>query len=190
MYSNKILQNKVYEKIKIHFVLQQFSGTISTMNKPLVNYAFIDAQNLHISLSREGIKADLKKFRRYLSEKYGVGKAYMFMGYIPQCKGLYRRMEKAGFTLIYKKILYPQQRKIKGNCDAEMVLQIMKDWENYQQAVVITGDGDFYCVIEHLHKYQKLRKILAPSIRSCSDLLKLFTKSWLAYINKVPKILQ
>ena len=160
------------------------------MNKPLVNYAFIDTQNLHIALSCQNIKIDLKKFRRYLSEKYGVKKAYLFVGYIPQYKYLYRRMEKAGFNLVYKKIINPHHSNIKGNCDAEMVLQIMIDWEAYQQAVVVTGDGDFYCVIEHLEKHQKIRKILAPSSRSCSALMKLFPKNKLAYIQNIAKIIK
>lgn len=40
------------------------------------NYAFIDSQNLNLGIQKLGWKLDYKKFRVYLTEKYGVRKAY------------------------------------------------------------------------------------------------------------------
>lgn len=51
------------------------------MNKKLENYAFIDAQNLHMSVANTGWKIDYVRFRIYLKEHYGIEKAYMFMGF-------------------------------------------------------------------------------------------------------------
>ena len=55
----------------------------------LKNYTFIDAQNLYLGIGELGWKMDYKRFRVYLKEKYGVEKAYMFMGFLPSNQELY-----------------------------------------------------------------------------------------------------
>ena len=46
------------------------------------NYAFIDSQNLNLATQTLGWKLDWKRFRVYLAEKYGVTKAYLFIGFV------------------------------------------------------------------------------------------------------------
>jgi len=127
------------------------------------NFAFIDSQNLYLGVKELGWKIDYKKFRVYLKEKYGTGKAYMFLGYLAENHELYRFLQEAGFILIFKPILEKDNRPIKGNCDAELVLHTMIQFNNYQSAVIITGDGDFYCLVKYLKEQGKLAKVLAPS---------------------------
>jgi len=57
-------------------------------------YAFIDSQNLNLGTSKDiyknrkliykGWKLDYQKFRKYLSDKFRVKKAFLFIGYIKQ----------------------------------------------------------------------------------------------------------
>jgi hypothetical protein len=56
---------------------------------------------------------------------------------------------------------------------AELVLQAMIDLDNYEKAIVITGDGDFHCLVDYLYKKQKLEALLIPNKYRCSALLKL-----------------
>src|SRR5581483_1444150 len=56
------------------------------------------------------------------------------------------------------------KRHIKGNIDAELVLWAMKDFAEYDKAVIVSGDGDFYCLVEYLHEQKKLLKLLVPSM--------------------------
>ncbi len=42
------------------------------------NYAFIDSQNLNLSIRDQGWKLDFKRFRRYLYDKYDVSKAFLY----------------------------------------------------------------------------------------------------------------
>lgn len=56
------------------------------------------------------------------------------------------------------------KRHIKGNIDAELVLWAMKDFKDYDQAVIVSGDGDFYCLVEYLSDQNKLLKLLVPSM--------------------------
>ena len=43
--------------------------------------------------------------------------------------------------------------------------------KQYKQALIITGDGDFYCLVKYLDSVNKLLKVLSPSPKNCSLLL-------------------
>lgn len=147
------------------------------MQKLKNNYAFIDAQNLYLAINELGWKLDYKKFRIYLKEKYGVGKAYMFMGFVSANQKLYVFLRRVGFVLIFKPTFASDDVRIKGNCDAELVLQAMIDLENYDKAVIVTGDGDFYCLVKYLNDHNKLLRVLAPSLNNCSFLITRITSN-------------
>ena len=136
------------------------------------NYAFIDGQNLYLAINELGWKLDYKRFRIYLKEKYGIEKAYMFMGFMPANQELYNSLQTFGFILVFKPILEIKDNKVKGNCDAELVLQTMIDYSSYDKALIVTGDGDFYCLVKYLDSNNKLVKVLAPSPKNCSSLLR------------------
>lgn len=136
------------------------------------NYAFIDGQNLYLAIYGLGWKLDYKRFRVYLKEKYGITKAYMFMGFMPANQELYNFLQTVGFVLIFKPILESKDGSVKGNCDAELVLQAMIDIQDYNKALIVTGDGDFYCLVKYLDNSSKLIRVLAPSPQNCSSLLR------------------
>jgi len=101
------------------------------MEKEENNYAYIDAANLYKGIGELGWKLDYTRFRLWLSEKYGVSRAYIFIGLVPKNKELYKYLQEAGFTLIFKETTYDINGKPKGNCDAEIVLQAARDtYEN------------------------------------------------------------
>lgn len=142
------------------------------MQKPLKNYAFIDSQNVNLGIRGLGWKLNWRKFRIYLKEKYGIETAYMFIGYIEENQDLYASLQKYGYILIFKEILKNKDGFVKGNCDAEMVLQAMIDYKKYEKAVIVSGDGDFACLVRHLKKQKKLEKVLVPNMTRYSALLK------------------
>ncbi len=154
------------------------------MLKPQVNYAFIDSQNLNLGLKREGWKSlDYVKFRKYLSEKYGVKNAYMFIGYIPNQQSMYTAFQNAGYTLIFKPILSPVPgEKPKGNCDADLVLNTMIEYPNYQKAIIISSDGDFYSLVNYLYEKDKLEAVLSPCVERCSTFLRQSAKEKIHYL--------
>ncbi len=147
------------------------------------NYAFIDITNLHLGIRKLGWKIDYKKFRIYLKEHYGINKAFLFMGYRPNERKMYEFFRKAGYVLVFKQIPEFSNQKIKGNCDAELVLQAAIEFKNYQKAIIVTGDGDFCCLIKYLQKKNKLLKVLAPSAINCSSLIKKIVKDDLALVS-------
>jgi len=92
------------------------------------NFAYIDGANLHEAVKDLGWILDYKRFRIWLTEKYSIKKAYIFIGMIPKNKSLYTYLQECGFTLIYKEVIYDGVGKPKGNCDADLVLQATGDY--------------------------------------------------------------
>ena len=145
--------------------------------KPIV-YAFIDSQNLNLGIKSQKWILDWRKFIQYLRSKYDVRKAYLFIGQVPGNESLYAKLQEAGFILIFKPTLEYHRNgkiKVKGNVDAELVLHSMIQYRNYYKAIIVSGDGDFYCLVEYLYKRGKLLKVLTPT-RHYSALLRKFNK--------------
>ena len=159
-------------------------------------YAFIDSQNLNLGIQRMGWKLDWRKFRQFLSDKYHVTQAYMFIGYMSENESMYEYMHELGFLVVLKPTIdvkaphqtasltdTPEAIKakeadepkpiIKGNVDAELVLYAMKELPHYDKAVIVSGDGDFFGLVEYLEQEGKLANILTPNWQY-SSLLKSF----------------
>ena len=148
------------------------------------NFAFIDSQNLNLSIRELGWRLDFRRFRVYLKEKYGIAKAFLFIGFVSGNNDLYIALQEAGFICIFKPTLIYKDGKTKGNCDAELVLYAMIEYSNYDKAVIVTGDGDFYCLVKYLLEKEKLKNVLIPNRLKFSALLKWdIFHSYLRYMN-------
>ncbi len=149
-----------------------------TDRKPRV-FAFIDSQNLNVSTQKLGWKMDWHKFRQFLADKYGVEVAYMFIGYVPEFEDMYKQLHETGYKIVLKptfdmtraqpeigkedKSEREDKKPIKGNIDADLVLWAMKEMPKYDKAILVSGDGDFYSLVEYLEGKGRLLKILTPS---------------------------
>lgn len=165
------------------------SAKSSKNPKPV--YAFIDSQNLNVGTQKFGWKMDWQKFRRWLSDEHGVTKAYMFIGYVPEFEALYEQMHDAGYMVVLKPtydMTKPQpeltdevkpaeagsaakpdhaeeKKPVKGNIDADLVLWAMKEIGNYDKMILVSGDGDFFSLVEYMESKKRLGKILTPSFQ-------------------------
>ena len=136
------------------------------------NYAFIDSQNLNLSIRAQGWVLDFSKYRLYLSRKYGIDKAFIFIGYVWENQALYTNLQKDGYILVFKPTLKLPDGRSKGNVDAELILHTLIEYPNYDKALIITGDGDFYCLVEYLLKTDKLLKLMIPNKERYSSLFR------------------
>jgi uncharacterized LabA/DUF88 family protein len=156
------------------------------------NHAYIDGANLHKGINSLGWVFDYKKFRVLLKEKYLVSQAYLFIGLIPKYKDIYTKLQEAGYTLIFKEVVYDGDGNAKGNCDADLVLQAVKDAyeENFNKAVLVSSDGDYAGLVKFLMDKNKFRTVLSPApVKKCSILLKR-TNASITYINDKKKVLE
>lgn len=157
-------------------------------NTPPRVFVFIDSQNLNVGVQKFGWKMDWRKFRRFLADKFGVTRAYMFIGYVPEFEAMYEQLHEAGYAIVLKPtfdLTKPrpealseeghqdnqkthqddgeEKKPIKGNIDAELVLWAMKEMSNYDKAIIVSGDGDFYSLVEYLESKGRLLHILTPN---------------------------
>ncbi|MCF7796113.1 NYN domain-containing protein [Patescibacteria group bacterium] len=146
-------------------------------------YVFIDSQNLNLGIKEQGWELDFKIFFKYLKTKFKVKKIFLFLGYLEKNRKLYIFLEKVGYIIIYKPIII-NNKIIKGNCDAELVLYSMIEYKNYNKVIIISGDGDFYCLIKYLKNKNKLYKIIIPNKNKLSFLLVEF-KEDIIYLNNL-----
>ncbi len=154
------------------------------------NFAFIDSQNVNLAIRSCGWKLDYKRFRVYLREKYAVTKAFIFIGYVEWNNDLYIELQEAGFICVFKPTLTYKDGTTKGNVDAELVLHAMIEFGNYDKAVIVTGDGDFYCLVKYWLENGKLECVLIPNFFKYSALLKRFGKKQLAFMNDLKNKLE
>jgi len=148
------------------------------------NFAFIDSQNVNLSIHDQGWILDFARFRKYLADKYSIQKAFLFIGYIATNQNLYTGLQKDGFILIFKPTLSLPSGKPKGNVDAELVLHTMIELPNFEKAMIISGDGDFYCLIDYLKGQNKLLKLMIPNQFKYSSLLRKFN-SEIVFMNNL-----
>jgi uncharacterized LabA/DUF88 family protein len=162
-------------------------------------YAFIDSQNLNLGV-RQNIKhgdrviyhgwdLDFGKFRRFLSDKYHVSTAFLFIGNLPGNEDLYDYLQSVGYSLVLKPTATykdgdtcdngEEKIKIKGNVDTDLVLYAAaKEFDNYDRAIIVTGDGDFLGLCEYLDEKDKLGRMIIPNKLRYSRLLVKFTSKF------------
>lgn len=133
------------------------------------NYAFIDGNNLYLGAKSQKTKLDYRKLRLYLKNKLHVSKAFLFIGYDKSNEPLYETFRNYGYELIFKPVVFYTEngkRQMKGNVDAELVLHAAAiEYNNYDKAIIISGDGDFACLVRFLQENNKLANIITPTKR-------------------------
>ncbi len=141
---------------------------------------------------------DWKKFYEYLKTEYGVTRAFLFIGYMYEHEDMYHGLHDMGYSVVLKPTVggmgpadessaggngssgkNGDKKKdgpaVKGNVDAELVLYAMKFLPKYEKAIIVSGDGDFYCLAEYLAEKNRLKAIMTPN-RFYSSLLKPYEK--------------
>lgn len=117
-------------------------------------------------------------------------KVFMFIGYLGSNQNLYKALQEAGYVLIFKQVMYSKDGKPKGNVDAELVLHSMIEYPNYDKALIITSDGDFACLVDHLYQKGKLEAVLSPHVKTVSILLKRAARERIYFIDALKQKLE
>lgn len=134
---------------------------------------YIDGNNLYRSAIELGFEIDYKKFRGWLRQKYNPNKVYLFIGLVPERVKFYEHLQSCGYILVFKQTVSIGE-KVKGNCDAELVLKATSDYyeKEFDSCILITGDGDFGCLVEFLKESKSIKQIISPDKKKCSFLLR------------------
>ncbi len=134
---------------------------------------YIDGNNLYRSAKELNYEIDYKKFRGWLRQKYNPTNVYLFIGLVPSRTSFYRYLQECGYILIFKQTV-SVGGIVKGNCDAELVLKTTSDFytKSFDKCILVTGDGDFGCLVEFLRENNAISLVIAPDNKKCSILVK------------------
>ncbi|HEX8994100.1 MAG TPA: NYN domain-containing protein, partial [Candidatus Paceibacterota bacterium] len=126
-------------------------------------------------------QVDLARFRVYLERKYGVTKAYYYLGFPSAIyNDLYEEIQTAGFILRFRKHNPAMQSVKKGNVDTEIVFDCMHrlcKQDDFEDVVLVSRDGDYYRLVEFLFDEGRLEKVLFPN-EYASSLYKQLTRKY------------
>ena len=140
-------------------------------------YAFIDASNIIYGCTRAEWKMDFEKLAKYLKTRYKIQRLLYYAGLDPENKkqlGFYEVLQRLG----YETRLVPVKRfsdgSRKGDVDARLTFEAMKYFDDYNKAIFLTGDGDYYWLLEYLLEKGKKIKLMAHSKSTAQELKQLF----------------
>lgn len=150
-----------------------------------VTHAFIDAQNIYKGVQSDGWSLDWRKFRVYLHDKYHVEKAFIFIGYMSQYQSLYSLLQECGYVLIFKPVIMRATGEVKGNVDAELIVECWRREGEYNKAVIVTGDGDFVPLVKILQEKGTFEHVIAPNRKYASSLLRKASGSNITFMKEI-----
>ncbi|MEK7597788.1 MAG: NYN domain-containing protein [Patescibacteria group bacterium] len=146
-------------------------------NKKQVMFAFIDATNIIYGAGGSGWKVDFKKLMTYLKSRYQVLKVLYYAGVDSNNQkqlNFYKKLESFGYKLRLVPVKTFKDGKKKADVDSRMTFEIMLLLNQYNNAIFMTGDGDFYWVFEYLIQTKMSVKLIANSRSTARELKQLF----------------
>jgi len=86
---------------------------------------------------------------------------------------LYTKLQEIGFTIVFKETISDKDGKVKGNCDADLVLKVVVDYfeKSFSKSVIVSSDGDYASLVKFLKKKDAYKVLISPS-NKCSYLLR------------------
>ena len=135
---------------------------------------FIDGANLYGAARSLGFDIDYRKLRAMFEEKSNLVRAYYYTAIIENddyspIRPLVDWLDYNGYSLVTKpaKEYFDQtgRRKIKGNMDIELAVDMLEVAPRLDHAVLFSGDGDFRRVVEAV-QYRGARVTVVSTIKS------------------------
>ena len=121
---------------------------------------FIDGSNFHATFKMLGFDVDFARMLKRLSAKGRLIRAYYYTALphdaeIAPIRRLADWLDYNGYTVVSKQTreFYDKEtetRRIKGNMDMELALDMLKLAPHIDHAVLFSGDGDFVRLVEEM----------------------------------------
>lgn len=133
-------------------------------------FVFIDAANILYSQKTLGWRVDYRRLKKYLETECNLKGLFFYTGRVgslsKQNKFL-RKLSKLGYKVYSKEVKFiriSKEKSIpKGNLDVELAVDMVTRYEEYETAVLFSGDGDFAYAVDFIKK--KGRRIIVISTR-------------------------
>lgn len=138
---------------------------------------FIDASNIIYGAFAYGWKVDFRKLIAYLNNRFGAKDVRYFAGLDAENKkqiAFYEKLTEFGYKLRLVPVKKFADGRKKADVDSRLTFEIMRDISKFTQAVILTGDGDYFWVLAYLlSKKRKKVILLSFAKRTARELKKL-----------------
>jgi uncharacterized LabA/DUF88 family protein len=135
---------------------------------------FIDGANLHAAARALGFDIDYKRLLKHFQEQCHLIRAFYYTALIEDqeyspLRPLVDWLDYNGFTMVTKPTKEftdaMGRRKIKGNMDIELAIDVLEMSAHLDQVVLFSGDGDFRRLVEAVQR-RGVRVSVVSTVRS------------------------
>jgi len=135
---------------------------------------FVDGANLHAAARALGFDIDYKRLLRYFQDQCHLIRAFYYTALVEDqeyspLRPLVDWLDYNGFTMVTKPTKEftdaTGRRKIKGNMDIELAIDVMEMSSHLNHIVLFSGDGDFRRLVEAVQR-RGLRVSIVSTVRS------------------------
>lgn len=140
-------------------------------------YVFIDASNIIYGCNDTGWKMDFVKLLQYLKARFGATRVLYYAGLDQVNKKqvlFYEALQRFWYELRLVPVKTFRGGKRKGDVDARLTFEAMRDFGEYDEAIFLTGDGDYFWLLEYLLQTGKTIRLLAHRHCTAKELRQLF----------------
>lgn len=140
-------------------------------------YVFIDAANIIYGCNDAGWKMDFEKLIGYLKTRYGATRVLYYAGLDNDNKKqllFYELLQRFNYELKLVPVKTYNSGKRRGDVDARLTFEAMKHLNEFDEAIFLTGDGDYFWLLKYLLEKNKKIKLLAHRQSTAKELKKLF----------------
>lgn len=120
---------------------------------------------------------DFEKLIKYFRTRFGATNILYYAGLDSENKKqilFYELLQKFGYEIKLVPVKRFKDGKRKGDVDARLTFEAMKYFNDYNKAIFLTGDGDYYWLLEYLLEKGKDIKLMAHSKNTAQELKQLF----------------
>ena len=155
-----------YLKGKYNISVAFYFGGIETHG---YKYDYLKNETVPVEKIKEWLEKRIEKEGKKLDE----ARLILFSRHLQRVK-FYLKLQKFGYKLLLKPVkLYYQSdgnTQRKANCDVEMAFYLMKEKDNFDRVLVLSGDGDFLPLLKYLREVKKEVIVLARGPRTAKEI--------------------
>ncbi|MCX6714056.1 MAG: NYN domain-containing protein [Candidatus Vogelbacteria bacterium] len=106
-------------------------------------------------------------------QKFNEAQLILFGKHLQRVR-FYKKLESFGYKMFLKPVkLYEQEdgsTKRKADCDVDMTVRMIREKDNFDRAIILSGDGDFLPALKYLRELKKEVIVLARGPRTAREI--------------------
>ena len=120
---------------------------------------------------------DFEKLFEYLKSRFGAKRILYYAGLDQENKKqllFYEKLQQFGYELRLVPVKRFKDGQRKGDVDARLTFEAMRDLDKYDEAIFLTGDSDYYWMFEYMLQSGKHIRLFSHRSSTAKELRQLF----------------